>query len=124
MMKLIVCFLAAWTFDAGSTARAGQFVPSEIVAGFDELEIESIDLNIAIALDTVPDRGTFDWFSSSNNATGTVEVLRTYEIGYTMCREISIVSKRRGSTDQRTISFCRGDDYQWHPLTYEIGASQ
>ena len=97
---------------------AGQLVPSDIVSRFDELEIESIDSNISIALETLPDLAVQAWFSATNQANGTIKILRSFEFDSRMCREVQIVSKQDGFADQRTVSFCQDDDFYWHPLTY------
>jgi hypothetical protein len=102
------------------TAGAEQLVPSEIVNRLDALEIESIDLNIVIALDTLVDLGEQQWYSSSNQVNGTIKVLRSFEFDTSMCREIQIMIKQEGSTDQRTISFCREVDLQWQRMTYRF----
>lgn len=99
---------------------AEQLVPSDIVSRFDALEIESIDTNISIALETLPDLAIQAWFSASNQASGTIKILRSFEFDSSMCREVQIVSKQDGFADQRTISFCQDDDFDWHPLTYNF----
>ena len=102
------------------TAGAEQLVPSEIVNRLDALEIESIDLNIVIALDTLADFGEQQWKSPSNQVNGTIKVLRSFEFDTSVCREIQIMIKQKGSTDQRTISFCREVDLQWQRMTYRF----
>ena len=102
---------------SGRTVSAEQLVPSDLVSGFDELEIESIDINITIALDTLHDSGIQTWISSTNQASGHIKILRSYELESSMCREIEIVSKRIGFTDQRTVNFCQGEDFYWHLLS-------
>ena len=104
------------------TAGAEQLVPSEIVNQLDALEIESIDLNIVIALDTLVDLAEQEWYSSSNQVNGTIKVLRTFEFDTSMCREIQIMIKQEGSTDQRTISYCREVDLQWQRMTYRLNS--
>jgi hypothetical protein len=99
---------------------AGQLVPSEIVNRLEELEIESIDLNIAIALDTLADQGIQPWFSSSNLANGTIKILRSFEFNSSLCREIQIIIKQDGASDKRTISFCRDNDLNWQRLTFRF----
>ena len=100
------------------TAGAEQLVPSEIVNRLDALEIESIDQNMIIALDTLADLGEQQLYSSRNQVNGTIKVLRSFEFDTSMCREIQIMIKQETSTDQRTISFCREVDLQWQRLTY------
>ena len=100
------------------TAGAEQLVPSEIVNRLDALEIESIDQNMIIALDTLADLGEQRLYSSRNQVNGTIKVLRSFEFDTSMCREIQIMIKQEGSTDQRTISFCREIDLQWQRMTW------
>jgi hypothetical protein len=102
---------------------AGQLVPSEIVNRLEELEIESIDLNIAIALDTLADQGIQPWFSSNNQANGSIKILRSFEFDSSLCREIEIIIKQEGATDKRAISFCRDNDLNWQRLTYRFKKS-
>ena len=102
------------------TAGAEQLVPSEIVNRLDALEIESIDLNVVIALDTLADFGVQQWKSPSNQVNGTIKVLRSFEFDTSVCREIQIMIKQKGSNDQRTISFCREVDLQWQRMAYRF----
>jgi hypothetical protein len=108
----------------GQPAFSEQLVPSEIVRGFDVLEIESIDRNILVALDTLHDSGTQKWVSSSNQASGHIKILRSYEFEFSRCREIEIMSKQVGFTDKRIVSFCVGDDFYWHRLSFKLKNSQ
>ncbi|MDH3380395.1 MAG: hypothetical protein OEQ39_26050 [Gammaproteobacteria bacterium] len=112
------CVLA--TLWPALSFSAGQLVPSDIVNRFDELEIESIDTNISVALETLPDLSVQTWFSASNQASGTIKILRSYEIDSSMCRELQIVSKQDGFADQRTVSFCQDADLDWHPLAFKL----
>ncbi len=101
-------------------AGAEQLVPSTIVNRLDALEIESIDQNMIIALETLADLGEQQLYSSRNQVNGTIKVLRSFEFDTSMCREIQIMIKQEGFTDQRTISFCREIDLQWQRMIYNL----
>lgn len=108
----------------GQRVLSEQLVPSDIVSGFDELEIESIDSSIAFALDTLSDSATHMWVSSGNKASGHIKLLRSFEFDASMCREIEIVSSQVGFTAQRRASFCQGDDLFWHRLNFKLKKPQ
>ncbi|MGI9319729.1 MAG: hypothetical protein ACR2QW_20570 [bacterium] len=103
---------------------AVQLVPPDMVSGLDDLEVDSIDSSITYALNTLSEYGKQEWVSSNGIASGYIKILRSFEFDSHMCREIEIVSKRPGSSDQRTVSYCQGIGLDWYPLGFTLDISQ
>ena len=117
-------YLAAAAMWTALSASGGQLAPSDIASRFDESEVESIDTNIAIALDTLPDSWEQTWFSASNQANGLIRILRSFEFDSSPCREVEFVSRQDSFTYQQVINFCRDEDLFWYPLTSRLGKSR
>ena len=84
------------------------------------MEIISIDANITLALDTLPDLWTQSWFSANIEATGTIKILRSFDLYSSFCREVELMSKQKGYSDHRRLSYCRDENLSWRPLSIEL----
>ena len=102
---------------------AEHLIPSTIANRLDQYELESIETYIGIALDTIPDLGKQPWYSSNNQATGDIRIIRSFEFNSRNCREIEITIKTSTYSDKRTFSYCQ-EDFQWKPLTYKWKESE
>jgi len=116
-----ICFVAMML--AALRLSAEHLVPSDVANRLDEYELESIETYIGIALDTIPDLGKQPWYSSNDQATGDIKIIRSFEFDSKSCREIQIIIKTSTYTDQRTFSYCQ-ENLQWQPLTYKWKSSE
>jgi len=118
-LQVTVSFAAVVASIVPLCLAAESLISSDLLDRLDEIEVESVETYIGIALDTQPDLGVQTWYSSGSDANGEIRLLRSFEFETRQCREIQIVIKKDNYTDHRTFSFCIDDDLQWWPLTYK-----